>query len=246
MILEPAEKTIEEKPEQEDEEKKQPIPEEEIKAKHEEKSEDVVGMQPVSERKNSLSVGAELNELAGKSSADQQQVVVKGESSPPAKLQEQLANDNIRREQQKIETKSSKISEIEVVNQDQMLKPFEHEIRKRTSSLNEWLKKFDDHEGGIVSFAESYKKFGLNKMPGGIQYREWAPCARKVCLCGDFNGWNRNSHECKRDKYGVWELFIPNLPDGSSPIKHGSKVKTALILSDGKQVILHSVGNNIG
>jgi len=198
---------------------------------------DVVGTEPVGKRKNSLKMGAELDNLAGKSAEDQAQEIVKGETTPPPMMQEQLAKDNFRREQQqKAEAKPSKISELGVVNQDPMLKPFEHDLWKRVNSFNDWLKKFDEHEGGIVSFAGSYKKFRLNRVPGGIQYREWAPCAQKVCLCGDFNGWNRSSHPCKRDKYGVWELFVPDLPDGTPAIKHGSKVKAALILADGKPV----------
>ena len=46
-----------------------------------------------------------------------------------------------------------------------------------------------------------------------------------MSLCTD--GWNRQSHKCTRNEFGVWELFIPNNPDGSSPIPHGTKVKVS-------------------
>ena len=130
-----------------------------------------------------------------------------------------------------------KISEYEVINQDPMLKGYENDIKFRMSTFKNWLTKFEASEGGILGLTDSYKKFGLNRVKGGIEYREWAPCAKKVCLCGDFNGWNRSSHECKRNQYGVWELFVPDLPDGTPAIKHMSKVKTALILSTGEHVI---------
>lgn len=33
------------------------------------------------------------------------------------------------------------------------------------------------------------------------------------------------SHVCTRNEFGVWELKIPNKPDGSSPIAHESRIK---------------------
>jgi len=194
-----------------------------------------IGISDKESPKESLALGAELKSLEGKSAEDQPQETVKGETKPPEKLQPSLEADNLRWGMKHMEVKS-KISDIEVINQDPMLKDYENDIRYRINTYKNWIKKFDDHEGGIIGFAGSYKKFGLNRVEGGIMYREWAPCAQKVALCGDFNNWNRSSHTCKRDQYGVWELFIQNLPDGSSPIKHGSKVKAALILADGKQV----------
>ncbi len=198
-------------------------------------SADMIGKEIVSGRKNSEATGAGLESLTGKSSTDEAQVVIHTETSPPAKLNDQLTKENLRHEQ-RTETKPHKVSELEVVNQDPMLKNFEHDIYKRINMFKDWLQKFDKNEKGIVEFAGSYKRFGLNRVPGGIQYREWAPGAKRVSLCGDFNAWNRESHVCKRNEYGVWELFVPDKPDGEPAIKHGSKVKASLILANGQKV----------
>lgn len=44
-----------------------------------------------------------------------------------------------------------------------------------------------EKEGGLANFAKGYEKFGLLKVTGGIQYREWAPGARELRLTGDFS-----------------------------------------------------------
>lgn len=196
----------------------------------EQAADDVVGKESISSRKYSSSVGAGLADIASKSAKE-----IESKDKLPEKLQEELEKTNKQHEQKE---DPKRISEFEVVNQDHMLKPYEHDIRVRMDLYRSWLKRFDDSEGGLLKLAQSYKKFGLNKVEGGIMYREWAPSARRVCLCGDFNGWNRDSHACNRDKYGVWELFIPDQGDGTPGIKHGSKVKASLVLSDGSRVLL--------
>lgn len=43
----------------------------------------------------------------------------------------------------------------------------------------------------------------------GVVFRVWAKNAEKVCVVGDFNGWDNNSLPMKRvSKEGVYELFI--------------------------------------
>lgn len=32
---------------------------------------------------------------------------------------------------------------------------------------------------------------------------------------GDFNEWNRDSHKCKKDDFGVWSIVIPKNSDGT-------------------------------
>lgn len=196
-------------------------------------SDDIVGKESIGTRKHTASVGVGLAELAGKTDKESFQEVVESKDRPPEKLQEELAKANIKHEQKPGPTK---ISDFEVINQDHGLKPYEHDIRARVNLFKSWMKKFDDSEGGLLGLAESYKKFGVNKVEGGIMYREWAPSARRVCLCGDFNSWNRDTHACNRNQYGVWELFIPDLPDGTPAIKHRSKVKASLVLCDGTRV----------
>ncbi|KAL7247873.1 hypothetical protein ACSBR2_002724 [Camellia fascicularis] len=83
----------------------------------------------------------------------------------------------------------------------------------------------DKCEGGLEVFSRGYEKFGFTRSATGITYREWAPGAMSAALIGDFNNWNPNAHTMTRNEFGVWEIFLPNNADGSSPIPHGSRVK---------------------
>ncbi len=50
----------------------------------------------------------------------------------------------------------------------------------------------------------------------GIRFATWAPNAERVSVIGDFNNWDGRRHPmCSRGVSGVWELFIPDLPNGS-------------------------------
>jgi 1,4-alpha-glucan branching enzyme len=66
-----------------------------------------------------------------------------------------------------------------------------------------------------------HEKFGshyLNLLnTHGFYFAVWAPNATNVCVIGEFNGWKNNLHPLfvKLDKSGIWEGFIPNIPDGT-------------------------------
>ncbi|KAG8084658.1 hypothetical protein GUJ93_ZPchr0010g10392 [Zizania palustris] len=62
----------------------------------------------------------------------------------------------------------------------------------------------------------------------GVTYCEWAPRAHSAALVGDFNNWNLNANRMSKNEFGVWEIFLPNNADGSSPIPHGSRVKVRM------------------
>ncbi|MGN6721248.1 MAG: 1,4-alpha-glucan branching protein GlgB [Marmoricola sp.] len=48
----------------------------------------------------------------------------------------------------------------------------------------------------------------------GYAFSVWAPAARGVRVKGDFNNWDGREHPMRRlEQSGVWELFIPGLPD---------------------------------
>lgn len=50
----------------------------------------------------------------------------------------------------------------------------------------------------------------------GILFATWAPNAERVSVTGDFNDWDGRSHPMRvRGGSGVWELFIPGIPDGT-------------------------------
>ena len=66
---------------------------------------------------------------------------------------------------------------------------------------------------------EIYKKLGahLTKIGrvSGVAFAVWAPHASGVSVVGDFNGWDGRFHQMRMlGGSGVWELFIPDLPDG--------------------------------
>lgn len=66
-----------------------------------------------------------------------------------------------------------------------------------------------------------YKKFGshLEKVEHkkGVYFAVWAPAAKSVCVMGDFNKWNKTSHQLnvRWDSSGIWEGFIPDVKEGT-------------------------------
>jgi len=50
----------------------------------------------------------------------------------------------------------------------------------------------------------------------GVHFSVWAPNAESVSVIGDFNGWNKGSHQLsvRWDASGIWEGFIPGLTNG--------------------------------
>ncbi len=50
----------------------------------------------------------------------------------------------------------------------------------------------------------------------GTHFALWAPNAESVSVIGDFNGWNKGSHQLRvrGDSSGIWEGFIPAIGEG--------------------------------
>jgi 1,4-alpha-glucan branching enzyme len=82
---------------------------------------------------------------------------------------------------------------------------------------------FTDHD--IYLFKEgnhfrAYNKLGshLITVEGieGVYFAVWAPDAGRVSVMGDFNVWNRQSHQltARWDGSGIWEGFIPGIKKG--------------------------------
>jgi len=65
-----------------------------------------------------------------------------------------------------------------------------------------------------------YNRLGAHLMnvdgTDGVYFAVWAPNAEKVSVTGDFNGWNKESHQlaARWDSSGIWEGFIPGLQQG--------------------------------
>jgi 1,4-alpha-glucan branching enzyme len=90
------------------------------------------------------------------------------------------------------------------------------------------LTDFDLHLFGEGTHLRIFEKLGAHRIrvgpTDGVHFAVWAPNADRVSLVGDFNGWDGRVHPMRRlAPSGVWELFIPDLPDGE---KYKFEVRT--------------------
>ena len=65
-----------------------------------------------------------------------------------------------------------------------------------------------------------YEKLGSHLMTHqgvkGVAFAVWAPNAKRVSVVGNFNDWDGRRHIMRpRGSSGIWELFIPHLPEWS-------------------------------
>ncbi|PIE35377.1 1,4-alpha-glucan branching enzyme [candidate division KSB3 bacterium] len=65
-----------------------------------------------------------------------------------------------------------------------------------------------------------YEKLGCHLMTlngvSGAFFAVWAPNAKRVSVVGDFNDWDGRKHPMRlRGLSGIWELFIPELEEGT-------------------------------
>jgi 1,4-alpha-glucan branching enzyme len=114
---------------------------------------------------------------------------------------------------------------LQILKDDGYLEPHRGHFEYRYKRYIDKLREIEKNEGSLYNFSMGYKKLGFNDTPEGIQFREWAPGAKGMFICGDFNNWNRREYPLKKDQYGNWEIFLPNKEDGKTLIPHNSKVK---------------------
>ena len=65
-----------------------------------------------------------------------------------------------------------------------------------------------------------YDRLGAHLMrigeADGVHFAVWAPNADRVSVVGDFNAWDGRVHPMRRlGPTGIWEIFIPGLPEGT-------------------------------
>jgi 1,4-alpha-glucan branching enzyme len=82
------------------------------------------------------------------------------------------------------------------------------------------LTDFDLYLMGEGTHYEKYEKLGAHprELAGvsGVHFAVWAPNALRVSVSGDFNYWDGRVHPMRsRGASGLWELFIPELKEGS-------------------------------
>jgi 1,4-alpha-glucan branching enzyme len=83
------------------------------------------------------------------------------------------------------------------------------------------LSDYDLHLFAEGTHYRAWERFGSHRMTiGGVQgvhFAVWAPNAQRVSVIGDFNRWDGRVYPMRRlIPSGVWEVFIPGLPDGTT------------------------------
>jgi 1,4-alpha-glucan branching enzyme len=81
------------------------------------------------------------------------------------------------------------------------------------------LTDFDLHLLGEGTHHRAFEKLGAHRISigstTGVHFAVWAPNAERVSVIGDFNGWDGRVHPMRiLAPSGIWEIFIPGLPDG--------------------------------
>lgn len=103
-------------------------------------------------------------------------------------------------------------------------------VKKAKQEVKEWkpvevYSRFTDFDIGLFKSGKHYKlyeKFGSHviEVNGviGTYFAVWAPNAQYVSVIGNFNYWDRGSHQLfvRWDASGIWEGFIPNVGDGET------------------------------
>jgi 1,4-alpha-glucan branching enzyme len=82
------------------------------------------------------------------------------------------------------------------------------------------LGEIDLYLAGEGRHEELYEKLGAHVLEldgiAGVAFAVWAPSARSVSVVGDFNSWDGRLHPMRSlGASGIWELFVPGIPEGS-------------------------------
>ncbi len=95
----------------------------------------------------------------------------------------------------------------------------EHEQKDPWSFREEWMGEIDNHLFAEGNHHHIWKRMGAhiieNKGVKGVMFCLWAPNARSVSIIGEFNTWDGRHHPMQKRQGGIWELFIPELKEGS-------------------------------
>ena len=83
------------------------------------------------------------------------------------------------------------------------------------------LSDYDLYLFGEGKLYKAYEKLGAQPCQhqgvNGVDFAVWAPNAKRVSVVGDFNHWDGRRHPLQnRGGTGVWELFIPDIGEGSA------------------------------
>ena len=128
--------------------------------------------------------------------------------------------------------KEKKQKKLALLRNDPWLEPATDDVIARYERYQNTLKEIEANWKSLGEFADAYKFYGFHydKQLKGWHYREWAPKAQDVYLFGDFNGWQRTANRLTPNRYGQWEIFLPD-EMYKDRFVHKSKVKI-LVHSD--------------
>ncbi|MBC3796166.1 alpha-amylase family glycosyl hydrolase [Acetobacterium tundrae] len=115
--------------------------------------------------------------------------------------------------------------ELGILDIDPWLNPYKRDLELRIDCYRDVKKALLGEGDSFKDFSNGYNYFGFHCTNKGWYYREWAPAADALFLIGDFNNWDRTSHQLVKKENGVWEIFIP----GKESLKHESRVKVYVI-----------------
>ena len=102
---------------------------------------------------------------------------------------------------------------------DPWLAPYLGAIRERARAVREKATELASPAGSLADFACAHEHYGLHLRGGRWVFREWAPNATSIELCGDFNGWRADGTFALRHVAdGVWEGEWPR-----KAIRHGQR-----------------------
>ena len=108
-------------------------------------------------------------------------------------------------------TKQHKTRKLGILRGDAWLEPYEGAIVGRHDHYLQKLAELTTATSGDLSaFATGYLYFGLQHVPEGWVFREWAPNATEIFLVGTFSDWQvQAQYALNRIENGVWELKMP-------------------------------------
>jgi 1,4-alpha-glucan branching enzyme len=94
-----------------------------------------------------------------------------------------------------------------------------HEIEDPYRFCEPFVTDYDRFLFGEGRFLRCYEKFGAHfrTVDGvtGVNFAVWAPNAERVSVMGPFNGWDDRVHVMQMHGAGIWEIFIPDLVEGT-------------------------------
>ncbi len=120
---------------------------------------------------------------------------------------------------------------LKILKNDPSLEAFEQDLKQRVLNYENMKKKLLSDGKELKDFANAHLFFGFHQSKDGWTYREWAPGAQAMYLCGDFNNWDRHGCPLTHKGEGVWEVFLP----GKDALKHGQKVM-AIVVNNGQEL----------